>query len=93
MCKKNSEGATACLFLLPLQACVEIKGERREVASFCVIARILMMGTPGKVIKVQLKTNNFLNSTMMASFLPVIIVSKKQTKKNMSFIAVYHKFT
>ena len=31
---------------------------------------------------------------MMASFLPVIVSKKnKQTKKNMSFIAVYHKFT
>ena len=30
----------------------------------------------------------------MASFLPVIVSKKnKQTEKNMSFIAVYHKFT
>ena len=31
---------------------------------------------------------------MMASFLPVIVSEKsKQAEKNMSFIAVYHKFT
>ena len=31
---------------------------------------------------------------MMASFLPVIMSKKnKQAEKNMSFIAVYHKFT
>ena len=34
----------------------------------------------GKVIKVPIKTNNFFNSTMMASFLPVIVSKKnKQT--------------
>ena len=43
-----------------------------------------------KVIKVPFKANYFLNSTMMASFLPVIVSKKnKQTEKNMSFIAVY----
>ena len=53
-----------------------------------------MMGTPQQVIKVPLKANYFLNSTMMASFLPGIVSKKnKQTEKNMSFIAVYHKFT
>ena len=52
---------------------------------------------PEQVIKVPFKTNNSFNSTMMASFLPVILVREKnkQTNKNMSFIAVYHyhKFT
>ena len=49
---------------------------------------------PEQVIKVPFKTNNSLNSTTIASFLPVIVSKKnKQTKKNMSFIAVYHKFT
>ena len=56
-------------------------------------------GSPQKqVIKVPFETNNSFNSSMimMASFLPVIlIVSKKnkQTKKNMPFITVSHKFT
>ena len=46
------------------------------------------------MIKVSFKTNNFLNSTMMASFLLVTVSKKnKQTEKNVSFIAVYHKFT
>ena len=46
---------------------------------------------PEQVIKVPFKTNNSFNSTMMASFLPLILSKKnKQTKKNMSFIAVYH---
>ena len=40
------------------------------------------------------KKYNFFISTMMALFLPVIVSKKnKQTEKNMSFIAVYHKFT
>ena len=44
-----------------------------------------------QVIKVPFKTTNYFNSTMMASFLPVKVSKKsKQTKKNMSFIAVYH---
>ena len=52
------------------------------------------MGTPEKVIKVPFNTNNAFNSTMMASFLPVIVSKKnRQTEKNMSFIAVSHKFT
>ena len=52
-------------------------------------------GNPSeKVIKVSFKENYFFNSTIMASFLPVIVSKKnKQTEKNMSFIAVYHKFT
>ena len=46
-----------------------------------------MMGIPGKVIKVPFKTNNAFNSTMMASFLLVIVSKKnKQTWKNMSFV-------
>ena len=52
---------------------------------------------PEKVIKVPSKTNNTFNSAvilMMASFLPVIVNKKnKQTKKNMPFITVSHKFT
>ena len=53
-----------------------------------------MMGTHGKASKVQFKTNNYNDSTIMASFLPVIVSKKnKQTEKNMSFIAVHHKFT
>ena len=53
-----------------------------------------MKGAPGKVIKVLFKTNNAFNSTMMALFLPVIVnKKKKQTQKNMPFIAVFHKFT
>ena len=68
--------------------------EIKELAAFFVIARNLMMGTREKVIKVLFKTNNFLNSTMMASFLPVIVSKKnKQTEKNMPFIAVSRKFT
>ena len=55
-----------------------------------------MMGTPHKkVIKVPFKNKAF-NSTMMASFLPVIqVVSKKhkQTEKKTPFIAVAHKLT
>ena len=53
-----------------------------------------MMEPSEKVIKVSFKDNYFFNSTIMASFLPVIVSKKnKQTEKNMSFIAVYHKFT
>ena len=53
-----------------------------------------MMGTPGKGDKRALKTNNVFNSTMMASFIPVIVNKKnKQTEKNMYFIAVSHKFS
>ena len=52
------------------------------------------MGTPEKVMKVPFKTNNSFNSTMMASFLSVIVSKKnKQTEKNMTFIAVYHLIT
>ena len=36
-----------------------------------------MMGTLNKVIKVPFKTNNSFNSTMMASFLPVIVSKKR----------------
>ena len=50
-----------------------------------------MMRTLGKGDKSAIRTNNVFNSTMMASFLPVIVSKKtKQTDKNMSFIAVYH---
>ena len=53
-----------------------------------------MMGTPRTGDEVPFKTNNSFNSTVMASFLPVIMSKKnKQTKKKISFIAVYHKFT
>ena len=49
-----------------------------------------------QVIKVPFKTNkiNSFNSTMMASFLPVIVSkNNKQTKTNMPFITVSHKLT
>ena len=53
-----------------------------------------MMGTPRKGDKVPFKTNNAFNSTMMASFLPVIVSKRnKQTEKNMLLIPVSHKFT
>ena len=52
-----------------------------------------MMGTTGKGDKVPYKTKNVFNSTMMASFLQVILEQKKKNEKNMSFIAVSHKFT
>ena len=53
-----------------------------------------MMGTPRKCDKSAFKTNNAFDSTMMASFLPVIVSKKnKQTEKNMSLIAVSHKLT
>ena len=53
-----------------------------------------MMGAPRKGDKVPFKTKNAFNSTMMASFLQVIVSKKnKQTEKIMSFIAVSHKFT
>ena len=51
----------------------------RELAPFFVIARNLMLGTLGKGHK-SAKTNNVVNSTMMASFLGLglpVIVSKK----------------
>ena len=44
-------------------------------------ARNLIMGTPEQVIKVQFKTNNSFNSTMMASFLPVIVSKKNKQRK------------
>ena len=66
----------------------------RELAPFFVIARNPMMGTPRKGDKVLFEKNNAFNSGMMASFLPVIVSKKnKQAKKNMSFIAMSHKFT
>ena len=48
--KKFSEGATACLFHLPLQALVATIMELKARAGtiFFIIARNLMMGTPGK---------------------------------------------
>ena len=41
------------------------------------------------------KTNIAFNSEIMASFLPTVIVSKmkRQTEKNIIFIAVSHEFT
>ena len=40
------------------------------------------------------EANNVFNSTMMASFLLVIVNKKnKQTEKNLYFIAISHKFT
>ena len=44
-----------------------------------------MMGTPEKVIKVPFKANYFLNSTMMASFLPVIVSKKNKQTENYVF--------
>ena len=53
-----------------------------------------MMGTLGKGDISAIQSKLLFNSTMMASFLPVIVSKKnKQPEKNMSFIAVYHKFT
>ena len=55
----------------------EIKSERC-MSSFFLIERNLMMGTPGT----KNKTKNSFNSTVMVSFLPVIVSKKnKQTKK------------
>ena len=93
--KKLSEGATTCLFHLPIQAFVAaiMKIKVRAGTIFCNCDKNLMMGTPRTGDKGPFKTNNSFNSTMMASFLPVIVGKKnKQTKKNISFIAVYHKF-
>ena len=46
-------------------------------------------GNPSeKVIKVLFKTNNSFNSTIMASFLPVIGPSEQKKQRKMSFIAV-----
>ena len=48
----------------------------------------------GKGVKVPFRTNNVFNSTMMTTFLRLIVNKKnKKTVKNLSFIAVYHKFT
>ena len=48
-----------------------------------------MIGTPEKEIKVSFKTNNYFNSTMTASFLPVIVSKKnKQTEKNLFYCSV-----
>ena len=53
-----------------------------------------MMGTPGKGDKSAIQSKLLFHSTMIASFLSEIVSKKnKQTEKNMSFIAVYHKFT
>ena len=53
-----------------------------------------MMGTPRKGDKVLFEKNNAFNSGTMASFSPVIVSKKnKQAKKNMSDIAMSHKFT
>ena len=40
-----------------------------------------MMGTPRKGDKVPFKTKNAFNSTMMASFLQVIVSKKEQTNR------------
>ena len=84
LCVKNYQNG-------PQHACSTYLFEHfEEISGFFVIARNLMMGTPRKGdSKVPFKTNNSFNSTMMASFLPVLVSKKnKQTKKNMSFIAV-----
>ena len=48
---------------------------------------------PEKVIKVPFEIKNAFNSTMMASFLRVIVSKRnKQTEKTMPFLAVSHKF-
>ena len=94
--KKLLEGSTACLFHLPIPAFVAaiMKLKTRAGIIFRNCDKSNDKNTPEQVIKVPFKTNNSFNSTMMASFLPVIVSKKnKQTKKNMSFIAVYHKFT
>ena len=46
------------------------------------------------MIQLPFKTHNAFNSTVMASFLLAIVSKKKkQTEKNMSVIAMSHKFT
>ena len=70
--------------LQPLQALVATITElKTRAGTISVMARNLMIWEPReKVIKVPFKTNNFLNSTMMASFLPVIVSKKnKQAEK------------
>ena len=58
--KKLSERATACLFHLPLPAFVAVimKLKARAVIIF-VIARNLMMGTPGKSDKIAIQYKYF----------------------------------
>ena len=55
-----------------------------------------MILTPRKSDKSAVKTNNAFSSTMMASFLPVIVSEKnKEIEENMSFImfiTVSHKW-
>ena len=77
------------MFQLPLQHLLprQLWNERRELAPFFVIARNLMMETPGKGDKraIQNKINNDFNFTMMASLLPEIVSKKnKQTEKNIT---------
>ena len=85
----------ACSTYLFKHLLQQLRNLRLELAPFFVMRETNdAREPPEKVIKVPFKTNNSFNSTMMASFLPVIVSKKnKQTEKNMSFIAVYHKFT
>ena len=70
------------------------KGPQHACSTYLFKHLLQLSEPPEQVIKVPFKTTNSFNSTMMASFLPVIVSKKnKQTKKNMSFIAVYHIFS
>ena len=51
----------------------------RTAGFLFVIVRNPMMGTPRNVIKYHLKQKNVFNSTMMASFLQVIVSKKEKT--------------
>ena len=68
----------------------------KELAAFFVIARNLMMGTPRKGYKNAIQNNScflFYNNNNNNILQGIVIKKNNQTEKNMSFIAVSHKFT
>ena len=87
-CIKKTEGATAGLFHLSFQALVATITGLKAKAGTIIRNREKSNdeNPPEKVINVPFKTNNVFNSTMMASFLPVIANKKyKQISNGLTF--------
>ena len=79
--KKLSQGPIACLFHLTFQAFVatimKLKARAGTIFFNCEKSND---GNPRKGDKVPFKTKNAFNSTMMASFLQVILEQKRTNK-------------
>ena len=80
--KKFSQRPISCLFHLPLQAFVatilKLKAKAGTIFGNCEKSND---GNPQKSDKVPFKTKNVFNSTMMASFLQVIVSKKERTNR------------